>query len=47
MKKNRNIFHCPFCGYGVYTESRDKNCARCDTTMDFVMKESEEKIKTK
>ncbi len=39
--KDRNVLKCPACGFAVYTEAREKHCARCETKMIFVCTEFE------
>ena len=41
--KDRNALRCPKCGFGVYTGSPEKSCAKCDTRMIFICSESEYK----
>ena len=41
MEKDRNILKCPNCGFEIYTEANERSCAKCDTQMEFIMKESE------
>lgn len=40
---NRNVLKCPSCGFGVYTKAKKRDCAMCNTRMDYVCKEEEYK----
>lgn len=40
--KDRNVMRCLKCGFGVYTNSEGRGCAKCETPMNFICKESEE-----
>lgn len=43
--KNENELRCPECGFTIYTESRERNCARCKEIMIYIGKRQEEKNK--
>ena len=42
-EKGRNFLRCLFCGFAVYSNSYERNCAKCEKPMKFICKESEEK----
>ena len=43
--RNRNVLKCPVCGFEVFTEASDRDCARCKESvkMKYVCKEDEYK----
>ncbi|KKM62835.1 hypothetical protein LCGC14_1517710 [marine sediment metagenome] len=38
MRSDDNLLRCPKCGFGVYTQARNRHCARCDTLMVYIKK---------
>jgi len=45
MVKYRNVLKCPHCGFEIYTQAFERNCAKCNTLMNFICKESEDRLK--
>lgn len=40
LKFDRNVLLCPLCGFCVYSQSDKRRCAKCETKMINVCKES-------